>query len=54
MKEKELYVHMGFYLTMNEDETKDEALARFYKIISESKVDHESSIVIYGIEEQEC
>lgn len=50
---KELRVRMDFYMQMNENETEEEAKARFYNEFSTEKMTTESSIQVYEIETQD-
>ena len=53
---KELRVHMDFYLTLQEGETKENAEIRFQELMSKlDKVDNqESAYQVYDTEIQEC
>lgn len=51
---RELRVHMDFYMEMKENETEEDAKARFYKEFSTEKMTTESSMQVYEFEVQEC
>lgn len=53
---RELNVHMSFYLSMRDGETKEEAEYRFYKTmegLASSDTSHESSVQVYETSVQE-
>ena len=54
--ERELKLHMDFYLTMKERETQDEAEERFHSMmnnLSKLEEDQESAFQVYETEVQE-
>ena len=54
--ERELKVHMDYYLTMRDGETKEQAEERFNTLLKtlENVDNQESSFQIYETEVQEC
>lgn len=50
---RELRVHMDFYMEMKENETEEDAKARFYEEFSTENMSSESSFQIYEFEVQD-